>query len=80
MPKRVVSVDDEGNPNSVQYPTPCDGDSVYCKSAFASDRKFITSLRIGSTIAGDRDEIVLCVTPIGNQASFLSSLTFRELL
>jgi hypothetical protein len=45
-----------------------------------SDRKFITSLRIGSSIDGTRDEIVLCVTPLSAGADIQASLTFRELL
>lgn len=45
-----------------------------------SNRKFVTSLRIGSTIAEVRDELVLCVTPLTGGAQIYGGLTFRELL
>jgi hypothetical protein len=46
----------------------------------STERKFVTSLRIGSTIAGTQDELVLCVTPLAASADIHGSLTFRELL
>lgn len=55
-------------------------DSGYSKSSSNIDRKFITALTLGSTIAGTQDELVLCVTPLSANADYLSSLTFRELL
>lgn len=55
-------------------------DTGYGKSDFASNRKLVTALRLGSTIAGVQDEIVLCVTPLSNNANFFGSLTVRELL
>lgn len=55
-------------------------DSGYGSQATTTDRKFETALRIGSTIAGTVDELVLCVTPISSNADYLGSLTFRELL
>lgn len=55
-------------------------DSGYGSQATAIDRKFVTSLRMGSTISGTVDELVLCVTPISSNADYLGSLTFRELL
>lgn len=45
-----------------------------------ADRKFVTTLRMGSTIAGVQDQIVLCVTPLSAGADIHASLTFRELL
>ncbi len=44
------------------------------------DRKFVTSLKIGSKIDGTYDELVLCVTPLTAGADIFGSLTFRELL
>lgn len=44
------------------------------------DRKFVTSLYMGSTIDGALDEIVLCVTPMDVSGSVAGSLTYRELL
>lgn len=55
-------------------------DSGYGSLATAVDRKFQTSLRMGSTIDGTVDELVLCVTPVTSNADYLGSLTFRELL
>jgi len=56
------------------------GFAVATGGAGATDRKFVTSLRMGSTIGGVMDEIVLCVTPLTNGADIHASLTFRELL
>lgn len=39
-----------------------------------------TALRIGSTIAGTRDELVLVIQPFGANLSVWSGLNFRELL
>lgn len=50
------------------------------KSGGAVDRKFETSLRIGATIAGVADTLVLCCTPLSANADIQGSLTFRELL
>lgn len=47
------------------------------KSSGSSDRKFVTSLRIGSQIDGTRDTLVLCVTPFSADADIHGSLTFR---
>lgn len=55
-------------------------DSGYSKSSTGTDRKFITALRIGSTIGGTLDELVLCVTPVSSNADYLGSLTIRELI
>lgn len=59
-------------------------DSGYVVAGFnaggAINRKFVTSLRMGSSINGDRDTIVLCVTPLTAGADIHASLTFRELL
>jgi hypothetical protein len=46
----------------------------------STERKFVTTLRMGSTIAGTQDELVLCVTPLAASADIHASLTFRELL
>jgi hypothetical protein len=45
-----------------------------------SDRKFVTSLRMGSDIDGTKDEVVLCVTPLTASQDIQGALTFRELL
>jgi hypothetical protein len=45
-----------------------------------TNRKFVTSLRMGTTIDSTPDEIVLCVTPLTAGADIQASLTFRELL
>lgn len=39
-----------------------------------------TALRIGSTIGGTLDELVLCVTPLSANADIQGALNFRELL
>lgn len=39
-----------------------------------------TALRIGSTIDGVRDTLILAVSPLGANADILSSLNFRELI
>ena len=49
-------------------------------SGWWSDRKFVTSLRIGTQIDWTADEVVLCVTPLTWWANIQWSLTFRELL
>ena len=46
----------------------------------STGRKFVTSLRMGSTINEVSDQIVLCVTPLAASADISGSLTFRELL
>ena len=43
-------------------------------------RKIITALRLGATIAGVQDTLVLAVTPLGANAEIQASLTIRELL
>lgn len=55
-------------------------DSGYAKTSGSIDRKFVNNLRIGSTIAGTRDELILAVTPLSANADIQGSLTFRELL
>lgn len=55
-------------------------DSGFTKSASTIDRKFVTSLNLGSTIAGVQDTLVLTVTPLSSNADIQASLTFRELL
>lgn len=50
------------------------------KAGASSDRKFVTALKIGKTINGVRDELVLCVTPLQDNGDIHASLTFRELL
>ena len=59
-------------------------DSGFAATSFNSgggaDRKFVTALRMGSTIDGTIDEIVLSVTPLTAGADIQGSLTFRELL
>ena len=55
-------------------------DSGFSKSSATIDRKFVTSLNLGSTIAGVQDTLVLTVTPLSSNADIQSSLTFRELL
>jgi len=59
-------------------------DSGFASTSFnaggGADRKFVTALRMGSTIDGTIDEIVLSVTPLTAGADIQGSLTFRELL
>lgn len=59
-------------------------DSGYAVTGFGSggstDRKFVTALRMGSSINGTRDEIVLCATPLTAGADIQGSLSIRELL
>jgi len=59
-------------------------DSGYVPSGFKAsvgdDRKLITSLRIGSSISGTLDTLVLCVAPLSANADILGSMTFREML
>ncbi|MBT8341040.1 MAG: hypothetical protein KJP07_13575 [Desulfatitalea sp.] len=61
-------------------------EGIRIASGFAStdtlsaDQQLQTALRIGSTIAGARDELVLCVTPLSPGADIQASLNFRELL
>lgn len=55
-------------------------DSGFAKSNATIDRKIETALRLGSTIAGTRDALVLTVTPLSANADIQASLTFRELL
>lgn len=43
-------------------------------------RKIETTLRLGSTIEGVQDEIVLCVMPLSAGSSIHGALTYRELL
>lgn len=55
-------------------------DSGFSKSAATIDRRIVTSLNLGSTIAGVQDQLVLTVTPLSSNADIQASLTFRELL
>lgn len=55
-------------------------DSGFSKSNSAIDRKITTALKMGSTIAGTQDTIVLTVTPLSSNADYQASLTYRELL
>lgn len=55
-------------------------DSGYAKSAGTIDRRISSSLRLGSTISGTRDELILAVTPLSSNSDIQGSLTFRELL
>lgn len=55
-------------------------DSGFSKSSATIDRKFITALTLGSTIAGVMDTLILTVTPLSSNADIQASLTFRELL
>lgn len=55
-------------------------DSGFSKSSATIDRRFVTALTLGSTIAGTQDELVLTVTPLSSNADYQASLTFRELL
>lgn len=55
-------------------------DSGFSKSASTIDRKITTALRMGSTIAGTVDALVLTVTPLSSNADYQASLTYRELL
>ena len=55
-------------------------DSGYAKQGASLDRRINTSLRIGSTIAGVMDTLVISVTPLSSNADYQASLTFRELL
>lgn len=50
------------------------------KAGAGSDRKFVTSLRMGTKIDGTADTLVLCVTPLDVNSDVQASLTFRELL
>ena len=50
------------------------------KAGGSTGRKFVTSLRMGSTIAGVMDQMVLCVTPLDANEDIQASLTFREML
>jgi len=61
-------------------------EGVVISSGYAStttrtvQQELKTALRIGSTIAGVRDELVLVIAPLSNNAPMLTSLNFRELL
>lgn len=55
-------------------------DSGFSKSSATIDRKIITSLRMGATIAGVMDALVLTATPLSSNADLQASLTYRELL
>lgn len=55
-------------------------DSGFSKSAATIDRRIVTALTLGSTIAGVQDTLVLTTTPLSPQADLQGSLTFRELL
>lgn len=55
-------------------------DSGYSKSASNIDRRIVTALTLGSTIAGVQDTFVLIVMPLSSNADYLASLTVRELL
>lgn len=55
-------------------------DSGYSRAESAIDRKLITSLQMGATIAGVQDELVLAVMPLSANANVQGALTFRELL
>lgn len=55
-------------------------DSGFAKSVGTVDRQFRTALKIGSTIAGVRDELILAVTPLSSNADIQGSLTIRELI
>ena len=54
--------------------------SGYVSKASDSSSELETALRMGSTIAGVFDTLVLCATPISSNADLIGSLTFRELL
>lgn len=43
-------------------------------------KKINTALRMGTTIDGVQDQIVICVTPLGANTDIQASLTVRELL
>jgi len=55
-------------------------DSGFSKSSATIDRQIKTALRMGSTIAGVADSLVLTVTPLSSNADIQASLTYRELL
>ena len=55
-------------------------DSGYSVSSSVIDRRIVTALTLGSTIAGVQDTMVLCVTPLSSNADYHASLTVRELL
>jgi hypothetical protein len=61
-------------------------DGIIISSGYAStaskqtSESLNTALRIGSTIAGVQDTLVLAITPITSNMSTLTSLEFRELL
>ena len=55
-------------------------DSGFSKSASSIDRQIKTALRMGFTIAGVSDTLVLTVTPLSSNADYQASLTYRELL
>lgn len=81
------SIDYAVNTAPVTVTTPgiiIDSGYVNATGGFATgggnERKLVTSLRIGSDIAGTADELVLCATPIGGSGAFYGALTFRELL
>jgi len=54
--------------------------SGYVSVASGVTEDLTTALRMGSTISGSIDSLVLCVTPLSANADILGSLTFRELL
>ena len=54
--------------------------SGYAKSSGSLGQNIVSSLRMGSTIAGVRDELVLGVVPLSSNADIHGSLIFRELL
>ncbi|MBT8342937.1 MAG: hypothetical protein KJP07_23255 [Desulfatitalea sp.] len=54
--------------------------SGYAKTTGSIEAEIVSNLRIGSTIAGVRDELVLSVTPLASNADIQGALLFRELL
>jgi hypothetical protein len=54
--------------------------SGFSKNNANIDAALNTALKLGSTIAGVLDELVLCIAPQGSNASISCALNFRELL
>jgi hypothetical protein len=54
--------------------------SGYAQAQTSTSNVLINSLNLGATIAGVRDEVVLCVMPLGANLDIFSSVTWRELL
>lgn len=53
-------------------------DSGYISASTSSRFDIQSAIRLGATIAGVADEIVLCTTPLSSNSDVIASLTWRE--